>query len=375
MINPPVANATKRTRWNIDKMDKELFHCVLEEGLKGLPSIPSDVTPAEKARLRVDITMRAIRQACEMAIPKKGQRRGKKPLYWWNEEIATLKRECLKLRMILHRARRRDRSTEELREGYVKKKKLRLAVKRSKCRCWRALADDLNSNPWGLGYEIVMGKIGGTRTTPMGKKLVDKVVDGLFPNHVKRPAGNTTPEESEIPLFTQAELAAALRCLKKKKAPGPNGIPSEVLNVVAEKHQHALLDMNNACLKAGYFAPRWKEARLVLINKGKGQSDSPSIYRPLCMLDTAGKLLETLLRSRLQAATSAAGGLARRQHGFRRGRSTIDAVPEVVEAAGPGLCARRTMCQKRRKARSHEEAARVATGAVLPPLTSARRNI
>ena len=34
-----------------------------------------------------------------------------------------------------------------------------------------------------------------------------------------------------------------------------------------------------------------------------------------------------------QAAVSAAGGLAKRQHRFRRGRSTIDAVREVVEAA------------------------------------------
>ena len=167
----------------------------------------------------------------------------------------------------------------------------------------------------------------------MGKELVDKVVDGLFPNHVKRSAGNTTPEESEIPLFTQAELAAALLCLKKKKAPGPDGNPLEVLKVAAEKHHHPLLDMYNACLKAGYFAPRWKKARLMLVNKDKGQSDSPSSYRPLCTLDTAGKLLETLLRLRLQAAISAAGGLAKRQHGFRRGRSTINAVREVVEAA------------------------------------------
>ena len=46
-----------------------------------------------------------------------------------------------------------------------------------------------------------------------------------------------------------------------------------------------------------------------------------------------GKLLEKLLKLRLQAAIAAAGDLAPRQYGFRRGKSTIDAVQEVVNAA------------------------------------------
>ena len=47
----------------------------------------------------------------------------------------------------------------------------------------------------------------------------------------------------------------------------------------------------------------------------------------------AGKLLEKLLKLRLQAAIGAAGDLALRQYGFRRGTFTIVAVQEVVNAA------------------------------------------
>ena len=50
------------------------------------------------------------------------------------------------------------------------------------------------------------------------------------------------------------------------------------------------------------------------------------------MLDTVGKLLEKLLKPRLQAAISTAGDLTLRQYGVRRGKSTIDAVDEVVNA-------------------------------------------
>ena len=51
------------------------------------------------------------------------------------------------------------------------------------------------------------------------------------------------------------------------------------------------------------------------------------------MLDTAGKLLEKLLKPRLQAAIEAAENLSNRQYSFRKGRSTIDAISDVVQAA------------------------------------------
>ena len=94
--------------------------------------------------------------------------------------------------------------------------------------------------------------------------------------------------------------------------------------------------MYNACLEAGIFPEPWKKQRLVLISKGKGDPNLPSAYRPLCMLDTAGKLYERLLKPRLEAAINEAGGLSSRQHGFRPGRSTLGAIrciTESVEAA------------------------------------------
>ena len=48
-----------------------------------------------------------------------------------------------------------------------------------------------------------------------------------------------------------------------------------------------------------------------------------SAYRPLCMLDTAGKVLEKIIRPRLQSAIQTAGCLSDRQYGFRPVFSTI----------------------------------------------------
>lgn len=40
---------------------------------------------------------------------------------------------------------------------------------------------------------------------------------------------------------------------------------------------------------------------LVLIHKGYGDAEAPSTYRPLCMLDIAGKLLKKLIKTKLRS--------------------------------------------------------------------------
>ena len=90
--------------------------------------------------------------------------------------------------------------------------------------------------------------------------------------------------------------------------------------------------MYNGCLKQGHFYKQWKVQCLVLIGKGKGDLNSAGAYRPLCMLDTTGKLLEKIIRPcRVQSRLP--GGLSDRQYGFRPGHSTIDAVRTVTKMA------------------------------------------
>ena len=71
-------------------------------------------------------------------------------------------------------------------------------------------------------------------------------------------------------------------------------------------------------------------ARLVLLNKGKGGApDSPSSYKPMRMLNTIGKVMESMLRARLRKAIEEGGGLSEEQHGFREGHFTIDGIPWI----------------------------------------------
>lgn len=62
------------------------------------------------------------------------------------------------------------------------------------------------------------------------------------------------------------------------------------------------LDMYNVWLLQGRFPEIWKAQKLVPLSKGNGDPDTPSAYRPLCMLDSAGNLLERLMKTRLEKA-------------------------------------------------------------------------
>ncbi|KAL7723971.1 hypothetical protein ACLKA6_017962 [Drosophila palustris] len=181
-----------------------------------------------------------------------------------------------------------------------------------------------------------MKKLKARRALPyLEAEKMDNIVNTLFPTHQVRSSARSSEATSVTPveLFTENELVIAAKSLKNGKTPGPDSIPAEVLKAIVESRPRKLLEMYNACIRTGTFPEPWKVQRLVLISKGKGDPETASAYRPLCMLDTAGKLLEKLIKPRLAAAVENAGGLSSRQFGFRPGRSTIGAIQEVTKAA------------------------------------------
>ncbi|XP_046683529.1 uncharacterized protein LOC124369546 [Homalodisca vitripennis] len=98
--------------------------------------------------------------------------------------------------------------------------------------------------------------------------------------------------------------------------------------VAVEVCPEVLLRMYSLCLEEGTFPKIWKRQHLVL--QRQEDPSSPSVYRPYCMLDVAGKLLEKLFRPHLTRAIQEAGNLSPCWYGFKRGKSTIGAIKDVV---------------------------------------------
>ena len=151
--------------------------------------------------------------------------------------------------------------------------------------------------PLGPGVQDSYAKARGPLT-----ERAENIVNTLFPTHPIRQDENVTVSDDEISFFVAEDLDTTAKGLQNRKAPGPDRIPVDALKVEARTHPQVLLRMYNACLRTGEFPRQWKTQRLVLISKGKGDINSPSAYRTLCMLNTTRKLIEMLLKPRLERA-------------------------------------------------------------------------
>ncbi|CAK1579824.1 unnamed protein product [Parnassius mnemosyne] len=147
------------------------------------------------------------------------------------------------------------------------------------------------------------------------------------------PSATDSPEEesTDVPEVTQTETRAAVSRLRAKNtAPGPDGVPGRALVLALKELEPQLRGLFTACLEQGQFPSVWKEGRLILLRKEGRPADSPSAYRPIVLLDEAGKLLERIIADRLVSHLCREGpDLDENQFGFRRGRSTIDAITRV----------------------------------------------
>lgn len=116
-------------------------------------------------------------------------------MHWWDEETVNAKKESIASRRRWSRAKKhlcRNDSTEireevELLEMQYReaKKKLRNKIKAAKILAWRELIKDVDRDPWGLPYKIVLKKLrmaSPTLTETLGEVDAEKLVASLFPD-------------------------------------------------------------------------------------------------------------------------------------------------------------------------------------------------
>ncbi|CAI6360351.1 unnamed protein product [Macrosiphum euphorbiae] len=309
----------------------------LEQGI-GQDRLDAD---SEAVNLRARVTA-----ACDYALPpRRAPRAGKTPVHWWNGEINSLRADCVrakrrKVRMVARIARLRmrppadfdhvraeselTRTSDEFREA---KRQLKLAILQSKKRCWKELISSVDADPFGKPYKLVMRKLRGPpATASMEMQTLRNVIGTLFPTNPTSSYRDLPTSEPPVPFSTDEVNAAVERARSKNKAPGPDCINSRILAAVHKADQRILVELFNKCLHQGTFPLEWKSSRIVLLRKGIKPEGVPSSYRPLCLLNDVGKMLEFLLTRRLDDHITSMGNLSPNQYGFRKKLSTDDAV-------------------------------------------------
>ncbi|GBP19294.1 Putative 115 kDa protein in type-1 retrotransposable element R1DM [Eumeta japonica] len=154
----------------------------------------------------------------------------------------------------------------------------------------------------GRPYKVVMTHLKKQQMpSPTCPQLLQKIVTALFPQQRSFDYQLEPGELDDIPPVTEEELLEACNRVGNNKAPGLDGIPNIALKTIIKAAPSLFLEAYNSCLKEGTFPRKWKQQRLVLLPKGKKPPEEPSSYRPLCMLDTAGKIFERIIHQRIDA--------------------------------------------------------------------------
>ena len=273
---------------------------------------------------------------------------------WWSPRID-------ELHSAHNRARRRWKRTHSRADKRVAnecKRALRRAIIDAKRSCWRQFCEDTSSADLWDAFRRVMRNRRATRIQDLmvdGEHISDEdgqahaFADRFFPPVTSAPTSFHSQVEHEVEDILQAalledstpvtreELHHAIHASGPWKAPGPDSVPNILLRQCEDILAPYLLSLFSASIQFRHVPASWKEATVVAVPKPGGDETSPKGYRPISLISCISKVLERIVTDRLTFFLESRHLLSEGQFGFRKGRSTEDALWHLVTAASVAL--------------------------------------
>ena len=134
-----------------------------------------------------------------------------------------------------------------------------------------------------------------------------------------------------------SELDSAIKKMKRKGAPVPDGLPSFFFKALGPKARQTLLNIFNRSLEEGFCPQVWRQAMIIpLLKAGKSPSEVES-FRPVSLTSCTVKIMERMIAERLSRLAEKTGLFNKLQAGFRKGRSCEDQILRIVQAIENGF--------------------------------------
>ena len=266
-----------------------------------------------------------------------------KRVAWWTDSLHEKQKHVRRARLKLQRARATGRDVEQAKANFsLLAKEYKSQLRSSKLEHWkRFVRDDSNENPWGRVYKFCRGKrktadissikVNGAFTANWTDS-VTALMESFFPAAAVEDSDLRTMMRSKYvnppPEFDFDEINEAVGKCKLRKAPGLDGIDGELLRRVWATVPDFVTNIFAGCVAENHFPDGWKVGDVIVLLKSpdKIRSD-PGSYRPICLLNVLGKVLERMMVKRLKEKL--APGTSAAQFGFTPGKSTEDAWDRV----------------------------------------------
>jgi hypothetical protein len=337
-------------KFNWKSADKEIHNRVLREKLdehalafQRLRGARHGGTPITHQQLEAAAVAlhEALEAACEAGVPLRRPCTQAKP--WWTPELTTMHKALVQLRQVQSaRAQAGEHvPVNELQHTRSQVNAFKRAVKKAKRVFFDKIIQETDTrniwerHRWTKGQRqypsppIQRGN--GLPDAVQHKDKCDAIRNVLFQE--PRDLGVQLPDLSSslldeyvCPPVTVREVHDAIFSAAPLKAPGPSGSPNLALRWAWEVAQQELFLLMSECAYAGYHPHVWRQSITAAIRKPKKPDYSkPRAYRPIALLEDAGKVLERLQARRLAYLAAKYTLTPHNQFGGSVGKSTTDA--------------------------------------------------
>jgi hypothetical protein len=272
-----------------------------------------------------------LKEVIEKATKKKevivrGAKGAGKKNGWWDRECEQAKREVVKAlrgwkrnkidrsRFLEAKRRYRERCREKKKQKREREEKEIKEIRTEK-EVWKYINRERKKK------EPVSEKI----TIQEWEEYFMKLLEGRKEEGkvgTQRKEKQTVMEETEI---TAEEVGKHIRYLKKRKAPGWDGVQNEAWMYGTERMVERMVELMNGVWRGEGFPEDWREGIICPIFK-KGEKNRAENYRGITLLNTGYKLYASVLSERMKREIEEKGVLPDSQAGFRKGRGTVDNV-------------------------------------------------
>jgi hypothetical protein len=131
--------------------------------------------------------------------------------------------------------------------------------------------------------------------------------------------------------ITQTDVQKQIRKLKRRTAPGEDGISNTMIRNFTPNTIRHLTVIFNAVLQLGYFPTRWKHANILAIPKPTKSPQEPGSYRPISLLPALSILMERMVEKRIERYARQKRIIPDEQFGFRKGHSTTAQLARITD--------------------------------------------
>ena len=339
-------------KWRLERADWNLF--------SSLALVQGSCEEFQSVQEATDHITSQIRLAAEISIPRSSGKYRRPPVPWWSDEC----RDAVRARKAVLRQLKR-RPDDALLIHYKKTRaNARRVMKEARRASWRRVLSSINSEtPSSWVWDKIRKIQGKAKSLPTpalkidGNIIVNKtdVANALANSMAAISSGASyTPRFTQVKAdrerrppsfrenrdaqqlqynlpFERRELESALQ-LCKKSAPGSDDIPYEMISHLQERSLSFLLDLYNRIYREGTVPSTWKEAIIIPIPKPGKDTAMVGNYRPISLTSCVCKLLEKMVNLRLMWFLEKNKILSPYQFGFRKMRSTTDALVRLETA-------------------------------------------